>query len=148
MFASLAPFDPIGGALSGTLCIPMSSALGERNHRNQVTSFNGAPDAQVSIYHRMMMLMTIGSGSSDEIVPSEHMRELWEIAQKSGRKKATWLDFPRGSHSACPPEWRAWLVSVKSVIDDTCIQPGYWTAIAKFLREVEQDDIKEEKVFA
>jgi len=76
------------------------------------------------------MALLMLSGSNDEIVPSEHMRELWKIAQKSGRKKSTWLDFPHGNHN------------------DTCIQPGYWTAIAKFLREVERDDIKEEKVFA
>jgi len=58
------------------------------------------------------------SGKQDEVVPSSHMMELWEIAQKSGRKHATWIDFETGAHN------------------DTCVQPGYWVAISDFVSAV------------
>jgi len=64
------------------------------------------------------MALLMLSGALDEIVPSSHMKELWEIAKRSGRERATWLEFPSGSHN------------------DTCTKPGYWEAVWTFIDEV------------
>ncbi|KIJ15799.1 hypothetical protein PAXINDRAFT_162855 [Paxillus involutus ATCC 200175] len=73
------------------------------------------------------------SGIKDEVVPHEHMQELWEIVSRrqgakakgdgentadvseigSGRSK--FVQFPDGAHN------------------DTCAQDGYWNAVAKFV---------------
>ncbi|KAF8184836.1 Alpha/Beta hydrolase protein [Pholiota molesta] len=68
------------------------------------------------------------SGARDEIVPREHMRALWEAVAKRGEKKkingseykvglerAKYMEFEYGGHN------------------DTCTQPGYWSAIAEFI---------------
>ncbi|KAJ3509926.1 hypothetical protein NLJ89_g4959 [Agrocybe chaxingu] len=68
------------------------------------------------------------SGMRDEIVPKEHMRALWEAVAKRGEKKkvngteykvglerAKFMEFEYGGHN------------------DTCTQPGYWSAIAEFV---------------
>jgi len=86
------------------------------------------------------------SGLKDEVVPKEHMKGLWEIIKnrrrsagdvsiisetvdealdKNGEGKAEevagaigksrYVEFENGSHN------------------DTCVQPGYWTAIAEFI---------------
>jgi abhydrolase domain-containing protein 13 len=40
------------------------------------------------------------SGARDEVVPKEHMRNLWEIVKKRGEKgKSKFLEFEDGSHS-------------------------------------------------
>ncbi|KAF8586783.1 alpha/beta-hydrolase [Ramaria rubella] len=61
------------------------------------------------------MALLMLSGKQDEIVPAAHMSELWDIAQKSGRKDATWVDFEFGHHN------------------DTCMQSGYWAAVSSFI---------------
>ncbi|KAL4063412.1 Alpha/Beta hydrolase protein [Scleroderma yunnanense] len=85
------------------------------------------------------------SGVRDEVVPREHMKELWEIAtRRQGTKvnngdgdgntrengkdnewnpevgggKSRFVEFPQGCHN------------------DTCVQQGYWTTILNFLSSV------------
>ncbi|KAH7908133.1 Alpha/Beta hydrolase protein [Hygrophoropsis aurantiaca] len=71
------------------------------------------------------------SGVRDEVVPRQHMQELWEIVSRRqgaksteegisqdsqiGRGKSKFIEFERGSHN------------------DTCMQQGYWTAVTKFV---------------
>ncbi|KAF9653539.1 alpha/beta-hydrolase [Thelephora ganbajun] len=68
------------------------------------------------------------SGLQDEVVPAEHMRGLWEIAQKrrttkssaffkviDGTGKSKFIEFPEGHHN------------------DTFVQAGYWSAVADFV---------------
>ncbi|KAH7890294.1 Alpha/Beta hydrolase protein [Phlebopus sp. FC_14] len=79
------------------------------------------------------------SGVKDEVVPREHMLELWEIisrrqgtrikdAGKEGKSdtaqvgtgKSRFVEFEQGSHN------------------DTCLQPGYWTAVGDFVASLSQ----------
>ncbi|KAJ7621007.1 Alpha/Beta hydrolase protein [Roridomyces roridus] len=63
------------------------------------------------------------SGLNDELVPKEHMKDLWEAIVKRGEgatgdgkgERAKFVEFPLGMHN------------------DTCVQPGYWTAVADFV---------------
>jgi len=73
------------------------------------------------------------SGVQDEVVPRQHMQELWEIitrrqgskvqtdgepkanASEVGGGKSKFVEFPDGSHN------------------DTCVQQGYWTEVAEFV---------------
>ncbi|KAF8519776.1 Alpha/Beta hydrolase protein, partial [Hysterangium stoloniferum] len=64
------------------------------------------------------MALLMLSGSRDEIIPSWHMKELWDIAKTSGRKNATWVDFVSGHHN------------------DTCMQRGYWEAVGDFIQRL------------
>ncbi|KAJ1736539.1 bem46 protein, variant [Coemansia sp. Benny D160-2] len=61
------------------------------------------------------------SGLQDDLVPPPHMRKLYELAQRNQdsekRMKVSWEEFPEGNHN------------------DTCIQPNYFEAIAKWWRE-------------
>ncbi|KAF9559944.1 alpha/beta-hydrolase [Agrocybe pediades] len=78
------------------------------------------------------------SGARDEIVPREHMRALWEAVAKRGEKKkvngseykvglerAKYMEFEYGGHN------------------DTCTQPGYWSAIAEFIASLKRDTTAE-----
>ncbi|KAI0726102.1 Alpha/Beta hydrolase protein [Fomitopsis betulina] len=67
------------------------------------------------------------SGLCDEVVPYEHMLDLWEIVQKrmipgksseTGTGKSKFVQLVRGSHN------------------NTCMQPGYWSAIRRFVRSL------------
>ncbi|EGN94339.1 hypothetical protein SERLA73DRAFT_62688 [Serpula lacrymans var. lacrymans S7.3] len=71
------------------------------------------------------------SGVRDEVVPREHMQELWEIVSRRqgatskqnksiplsevGDGKSKFIEFERGTHN------------------DTCVQHGYWTAVTDFV---------------
>lgn len=73
------------------------------------------------------------SGVQDEVVPREHMQELWEIiTRRQGTKvqadrepkanvteigsgKSKFVEFPGGAHN------------------DTCVQQGYWIEVAEFM---------------
>ncbi|KAJ3558749.1 hypothetical protein NP233_g11441 [Leucocoprinus birnbaumii] len=68
------------------------------------------------------------SGLKDEIVPKEQMRKLYEAFAKRGEKttsggkeykagveRAKYLEFADGGHN------------------DTCVQHGYWSAVAEFI---------------
>ncbi|OAD02299.1 hypothetical protein MUCCIDRAFT_153332 [Mucor lusitanicus CBS 277.49] len=53
------------------------------------------------------------AGAKDELVPPSHMVKLNELSESRAEK--TWCVFPNGMHN------------------DTCMQPGYFTAIREFL---------------
>ncbi|KIM43444.1 hypothetical protein M413DRAFT_443384 [Hebeloma cylindrosporum] len=68
------------------------------------------------------------SGAKDELIPREHMRSLWEAVAKRGERRkvngsewkvglerAKYMEFQHGGHN------------------DTCTQPGYWSAISDFI---------------
>ncbi|KAG2220519.1 hypothetical protein INT45_000930 [Circinella minor] len=54
------------------------------------------------------------SGACDELIPPEHMRQLFDSCQSY--KSKDWVQFPHGMHN------------------DTCMQNGYFTAIGNFLK--------------
>ncbi|KAI0328749.1 alpha/beta-hydrolase [Cubamyces sp. BRFM 1775] len=92
--------------------------------------------------------MLLLSGVRDEVVPREHMQELWKLVQQrvpggrrpsdrlqgeedvkeaespkqSGMSLSRFVEFPRGTHN------------------DTCVQEGYWHAVAAFVREVAPEE--------
>lgn len=53
------------------------------------------------------------AGAKDELVPPSHMVKLNELSESRAEK--SWVVFPNGMHN------------------DTCMQPGYFTAIREFL---------------
>lgn len=53
------------------------------------------------------------AGAKDELVPPSHMVKLNELSESRAEK--SWVVFPNGTHN------------------DTCMQPGYFTAIREFL---------------
>ncbi|KAJ3321267.1 hypothetical protein HDV06_004492 [Boothiomyces sp. JEL0866] len=54
------------------------------------------------------------SGKKDELIPPSHMQALHGIVKDVGNKKISYSEFKDGKHN------------------DTCIQPGYFEAIAEF----------------
>ncbi|PPQ80128.1 hypothetical protein CVT25_001427 [Psilocybe cyanescens] len=68
------------------------------------------------------------SGARDEIVPREHMRALWEAVAKRGEKKK-----PNGSEYKVGLERAKYMEFECGAHNDTCTQPGYWSAIAEFI---------------
>lgn len=62
------------------------------------------------------------SGARDELIPPAHMAKLHELCSTRGAKD--WAEMPNGTHN------------------DTCVQPGYFTAIREFL---ERRVLKEER---
>lgn len=110
--------------------------------------------------------MLLLSGSQDEVVPSEHMHELWKLIEQRvpGARRKTephgedadakdesvelpaggysrFVDFPRGTHSTSDTlmmtdPMRA-LTFYLTRTDDTCVQQGYWQTVADFIARVE-----------
>ncbi|KAH9476116.1 Protein bem46 [Psilocybe cubensis] len=68
------------------------------------------------------------SGAKDEIVPREHMRALWEAVAKRGEKKK-----PNGSEYKVGLERAKYMEFENGQHNNTCTQPGYWTAVAEFV---------------
>lgn len=60
------------------------------------------------------------SGGKDELIPPIHMDALFKIITSSeeGSKKARLEVFEKGTHN------------------DTCLQPGYFEAVASFVRSL------------
>ena len=103
------------------------------------------------------------SGVKDELIPREHMQELWEIickrqgsqvAQQEERKqeqqeqgsvpleqigkgRSRFTEFPAGTHSAYPFCCDDHHCNIE-LSDDTCVQHGYWTEVTKFMATIEQ----------
>ena len=82
------------------------------------------------------------SGKRDEIVPKEHMRELELLLRpkdEEGVKRAgSFIEFERGAHST-PSSFRTksnFTDETDCETDDTCVQPGYWSAVANFIRSL------------
>ncbi len=65
--------------------------------------------------HKVKMLLL--SGDLDELIPPAHMRRLREIATRTGGH-VTWRAFPKGTHN------------------DTLLQPGYFDALASFIKSI------------
>jgi hypothetical protein len=93
----------------------------------------------------MLML----SGAQDEVVPKDHMRRLWEVVAKRGEKKkingseyktglerAKYIEFVYGDHSTFEFYFIFSILDVYHIPDNTCAQPGYWSAIAEFMLSV------------
>ncbi|KAJ7820746.1 Alpha/Beta hydrolase protein [Mycena olivaceomarginata] len=95
------------------------------------------------------------SGVADELVPKEHMRALWEIVARreetktaggvefsKGLERAKYIEFERGGHSSSPfplpPSFLGCTALTTHLTDDTCVQPGYWTAVADFVADLNQ----------
>jgi len=57
------------------------------------------------------------SGRRDQVVPPQHMDELWQISKKSGREDGVWADFPFGDHN------------------DTCLSKAYWNYVTAFVEK-------------
>ncbi|TFK34690.1 Alpha/Beta hydrolase protein [Crucibulum laeve] len=68
------------------------------------------------------------SGLKDDLVPKEHMRALWEAVAKRGEKKTSGgVDYKAGLERAKYMEF------ANGGHNDTCVQPGYWNAVAEFV---------------
>lgn len=82
--------------------------------------------SEKSIRHIVKIPILFLAGAKDELVPPSHMIQLNELSDTRANK--TWKGFPNGMHN------------------DTCMQPGYFTAIREFLEsyilkvEVEKEE--------
>ncbi|KAI8352879.1 Alpha/Beta hydrolase protein [Choanephora cucurbitarum] len=65
------------------------------------------------------------AGARDELIPPAHMIKLNELSESRAEK--VWTSFPHGTHN------------------DTCMQPGYFTAIHEFLEKHVLRQTEEEK---
>jgi len=90
------------------------------------------------------------SGVRDEVVPREHMRELWEIISRRqgsgvqtdrepktnvsevGGGKSKFREFEHGSHSMFQFD-NPNILQLSLFLDDTCVQHGYWIEIGEFV---------------
>ncbi|KAG1864524.1 alpha beta-hydrolase [Suillus tomentosus] len=87
--------------------------------------------SKIPLIPRSMPILML-SGVRDEVVPREHMQELWQIVSRRqgtkssdtgnksdipevGNGKSRFLEFEGGHHN------------------DTCVQQGYWTAVTDFV---------------
>lgn len=82
------------------------------------------------------------SGSRDEVVPKEQMRELWEIVENrqgaktsegAGQVQSKFIEFEWGTHSEHFFQYLFTIHEADMNVDDTCVQEGYWTAVAEFV---------------
>ncbi|KAG9219795.1 hypothetical protein CCMSSC00406_0008172 [Pleurotus cornucopiae] len=72
------------------------------------------------------------SGLLDEVVPKEHMRQLWEIVASRGQKRKGNATTP--SNNTKPGLERAKFIEFEDGDhNNTCVQPGYWQAVADFV---------------
>ncbi|KAF7313337.1 Serine palmitoyltransferase [Mycena chlorophos] len=79
------------------------------------------------------------SGLLDEVVPKEHMRALFEIVARRGETKT-----PGGVEFSNGLERAKFMQFEKGTHNDTCVQPGYWSAIADFIAELSGTPLHEE----
>ncbi|KAK7689509.1 hypothetical protein QCA50_007301 [Cerrena zonata] len=99
------------------------------------------------IPHTTPILML--SGTRDEVVPREHMQGLWELVQKRDEKKEESVkndksnkddtsnpkrDVPAGVVD--PRNRSKFLTFSFGTHNDTCVQPGYWSAVAEFVGDL------------
>lgn len=84
--------------------------------------------SEKSIKHIVKTPILFLAGAKDELVPPSHMVQLNELSDTRAEK--TWIRFPNGMHN------------------DTCMQPGYFTAIREFLEShvLKQQEVKEATV--
>lgn len=105
--------------------------------------------SKIALLPRRVPLLLL-SGAQDEVVPREHMRGLWELvrrrdgaadAQEPG--PAGVAPDPDGKIPPPPPGSGSRFLEFESgTHNDTCVQPGYWAAIAEFIRGLELEDMR------
>jgi fermentation-respiration switch protein FrsA (DUF1100 family) len=77
--------------------------------------------------------MLLLAGQKDELVLPVQMREIKALREKAGGK-VKWVEFPNGTHSKSTCLlYGSSRADDSPVLDDTCMQPGYWDAITQFL---------------
>ncbi|KAI0788924.1 alpha/beta-hydrolase [Irpex lacteus] len=93
------------------------------------------------------------SGLQDEVVPCEHMKGLWELVTK--REAGTPAGTPRPKEAANPgttthldttQTLSKFVEFADGTHNDTCVQPGYWAAVAEFIASVVKADHPEATV--
>ncbi|KAH9940294.1 alpha/beta-hydrolase [Amylocystis lapponica] len=74
------------------------------------------------------------SGVRDEVVPSEHMRTLWELVQqRAPGVRRTEGEAEDGGKQQEMRGYSRFVAFDKGTHNDTCVQHGYWTTIAEFI---------------
>ncbi|KAI0274319.1 hypothetical protein BGY98DRAFT_920862, partial [Russula aff. rugulosa BPL654] len=80
-------------------------------------------------------------GARDEVVPRSQMQELWDIIRDRGRdtaNKKPSAGSVKGKKEDVPPKIvvdgrNTYIEFPDGMHNDTCVQPGYWPAVAKFV---------------
>ena len=101
------------------------------------------------------------SGARDDLVPREHMRALWEAVARRGEKRtaggveykvglerARYVEFEGGGHSALGSAFLSPALLMQFIYllaDDTCTQPGYWSAVSDFITSLGSVSQKEKE---
>ncbi|KAI0354055.1 alpha/beta-hydrolase [Trametes cingulata] len=88
--------------------------------------------------------MLLLSGVRDEVVPREHMQELWKLIQqrvpggrRTGERRDEETDAKDESLKHPSAGYSRFVEFEKGTHNDTCVQQGYWQAIADFLASVQ-----------
>ncbi|KAI0655022.1 alpha/beta-hydrolase [Cubamyces menziesii] len=92
--------------------------------------------------------MLLLSGVRDEVVPREHMQELWKLVQQRVPRGRRPSDQPQGEgdvKEAESPKHPAashsrFIEFPRGTHNDTCVQEGYWHAVAAFVMEVAPEE--------
>jgi len=79
--------------------------------------------------------MLLLSGLRDEIVPREHMQALWEVVgRRQGAQVEEGTEEEEATKEGKVGEGRSKFVEFeKGTHNDTCVQEGYWVAVAEFV---------------
>ncbi|KAL4245944.1 polyketide transferase af380 family protein [Abortiporus biennis] len=87
------------------------------------------------------------SGTQDEVVPKEHMEGLWQIVQQQRQESPNSTNnTPSSASTGNKPEVAVvdtrelskFLEFKEGTHNDTCVQPGYWSAVADFVSSLGQ----------
>ncbi|KZT64669.1 alpha/beta-hydrolase [Daedalea quercina L-15889] len=78
------------------------------------------------------------SGVRDEVVPHEHMRDLWDIVQRrtlagKGAESGIKQDGRHVHEARGRGGYSKFVEFDKGTHNDTCVQPGYWSNVAQFI---------------
>lgn len=79
------------------------------------------------------------SGSKDEVIPREHMLELEKLVRVgpgNKRRPGKLIEYPNGLHSQYSYSLMIKLAAKELnfiLLDDTCVQRGYWNDVADFI---------------
>ncbi|KAI0777406.1 alpha/beta-hydrolase [Trametes elegans] len=87
--------------------------------------------------------MLLLSGVRDEVVPREHMQELWKLVQQRvpGGRRAVGRNTDSADEGAKKPALATsssrFIEFDRGTHNDTCVQTGYWQAVADFVASVQ-----------